>query len=98
MFAVMAARFNPGDPLSALELGEHAEPVPPDGWTTVTVKAASLNHHDMWTLRGVGISAARLPRILGCDAAGLHPDGNEAGVHGVDAVRPANVSAGHRRP
>ena len=83
MFALTAARFSTDDPLSALELGEHAEPAPPDGWTTVTVKAASLNHHDVWTLRGVGISADRLPMILGCDAAGVDADGNEVVLHGV---------------
>src|SRR5271166_2685602 len=83
MFAVTAARFSADDPLSALELGEHAEPVPSDGWTTVTVKATSLNHHDVWTLRGVGISADRLPMILGCDAAGVDADGNEVVIHGV---------------
>jgi NADPH:quinone reductase-like Zn-dependent oxidoreductase len=83
MFAVTAARFSAEDPLSALELGEHAEPAPPDGWTTVSVKAASLNHHDVWTLRGVGISADRLPMTLGCDAAGIDADGNEVVVHAV---------------
>src|SRR6516164_3330424 len=66
-----------------MELGEHPDPVAPDGWTTVTVKAASLNHHDVWTLRGVGISADRLPIVLGCDAAGLDPDGREVIVHSV---------------
>ncbi len=83
MFAVTAARLSPDDPISALELGEHADPVPPDGWTTVAVKAASLNHHDIWTLRGVGISADRLPMVLGCDAAGVDQDGNEVLVHAV---------------
>ena len=83
MFAVTAARFDADDPLSGLELGEHAEPEPPGGWTTVTVKAASLNHHDVWTLRGVGLSADRLPIVLGCDAAGLDADGNEVVVHAV---------------
>jgi NADPH:quinone reductase-like Zn-dependent oxidoreductase len=93
MFAVTAARFSPDDPLSALELGEHAEPVPPDGWTTITVKAASLNHHDVWTLRGVGISADRLPMVLGCDAAGIDENGNEDVVHAVVAD-PGSASAG----
>ncbi len=83
MFAVTAARLNADDPLAALELGEHAEPAPPAGWTTVTVKAASLNHHDVWTLRGVGITQDRLPMILGCDAAGVDEDGNDVVVHGV---------------
>jgi NADPH:quinone reductase-like Zn-dependent oxidoreductase len=83
MFAVTAASFSPDDPISALELGDHADPVPPDGWTKVAVKAAALNHHDVWTLRGVGISADRLPMILGCDAAGIDEDGNDVVVHAV---------------
>jgi NADPH:quinone reductase-like Zn-dependent oxidoreductase len=83
MFAVTAARIDPEDPLAGLELGEHPEPKVPDGWTTVTVKAAALNHHDLWTLRGVGISPDRLPIVLGCDAAGIDEDGNEVVVHAV---------------
>jgi NADPH:quinone reductase-like Zn-dependent oxidoreductase len=83
MFAATAARIDADDPLAGLEFAEHAEPDPPDGWTTVTVKAAALNHHDVWTLRGVGISEDRLPIVLGCDAAGLDADGNEVVVHAV---------------
>src|SRR5229473_4480486 len=83
MFAVTAARIDADDPLSGLELGERPEPAGPDGWTTVSVKATALNHHDVWTLRGVGISADRLPIILGCDAAGLDEDGREVVVHAV---------------
>ncbi|HYZ55486.1 MAG TPA: zinc-binding dehydrogenase [Streptosporangiaceae bacterium] len=83
MFAVTAVRINADDPLSGLELGDRPEPKAPEGWTTVTVRAASLNHHDLWTLRGVGISAGRLPIVLGCDAAGIDEDGNEVVVHAV---------------
>jgi NADPH:quinone reductase-like Zn-dependent oxidoreductase len=83
MFAVTAARFDAENPLSGLELGDRAEPVVPDGWTTVRVKATALNHHDLWSLRGVGLSADRLPMILGCDAAGLDEDGREVVVHAV---------------
>ncbi len=83
MFAVTAARIDPEDPLAGLELGEHPEPKAPDGWTTVTVKATALNHHDLWTLRGVGISPDRLPIVLGCDAAGIDEDGHEVVVHSV---------------
>jgi NADPH:quinone reductase-like Zn-dependent oxidoreductase len=83
MFAVTAARFDAENPIAGLALGEHAEPVAPDGWTTVTVRAASLNHHDVWSLRGVGLSADRLPMILGCDAAGVDDEGNEVVVHAV---------------
>jgi NADPH:quinone reductase-like Zn-dependent oxidoreductase len=85
MFAVTAARFDADNPIAALELGERAEPVAPDGWTTVRVKAAALNHHDVWTLRGVGLPAERLPMTLGCDAAGVDADGNEVVVHAVIA-------------
>jgi len=85
MFAATAARIDADDPLAGLELGERPDPVAPDGWVTVTVRAAALNHHDVWTLRGVGISADRLPMVLGCDAAGTDPDGNEVIVHAVIA-------------
>ncbi|MFI6298276.1 zinc-binding dehydrogenase [Nonomuraea sp. NPDC050790] len=83
MFAVTAAQTDPDNPLAGLRLGEHAEPEAPDGWTTVTVKATALNHHDLWTLKGVGIRQDRLPIVLGCDAAGLDKDGNEVIVHSV---------------
>ena len=83
MFAAYAEKFSSDDPISGLVLGERPEPVAPDGWTTVTVKAASLNHHDLWSLQGVGLKAEALPMILGCDAAGLDEDGNEVVVHSV---------------
>jgi NADPH:quinone reductase-like Zn-dependent oxidoreductase len=83
MFAVSAARFDAENPIAALDLGERAEPVAPDGWTTVRVRAAALNHHDVWTLRGVGLPVDRLPMTLGCDAAGVDADGNEVVVHAV---------------
>ena len=60
MFAVTVDAFSSDEPLLALELGEHAEPEPRDGWTVVTVKAASLNHHDVWSLRGVGLTSDQL--------------------------------------
>jgi NADPH:quinone reductase-like Zn-dependent oxidoreductase len=85
MLAAYAARIDPDDPLSALELGERPEPDPPPGWTTVAVRATSLNHHDLWSLRGVGLPEDRLPMILGCDAAGVDADGNEVIVHSVIA-------------
>src|SRR3978361_265611 len=83
MFAVYAESFSSDDPLSGLVVGERPEPEVPDGWTTVTVKATSLNHHDLWSLRGVGLREEALPMILGCDAAGVDEDGNEVVVHAV---------------
>jgi NADPH:quinone reductase-like Zn-dependent oxidoreductase len=83
MFAVYADSFSSDDPLSGLQLGERPDPVPEDGWTTIDVKAAALNHHDLWSLQGVGLKQEALPMILGCDAAGLDEDGNEVVVHAV---------------
>lgn len=83
MFAASATAFHADDPLAGLRVGEHPEPVVPDGWALVDVRAASLNHHDLWTLRGVGITADRLPMILGTDAAGVDEDGREVIVHSV---------------
>ncbi|MFE3459093.1 zinc-binding dehydrogenase [Nocardiopsis aegyptia] len=83
MFAITAARISPDDPVSGLEAGERPEPEPRDGWAVVDVRAASLNHHDLWSLRGVGLDEKSLPRILGSDAAGVDEDGNEVVVHSV---------------
>jgi NADPH:quinone reductase-like Zn-dependent oxidoreductase len=83
MLAVFATDFDREDPLRVLNIGERPEPDVPEGWTTVTVNATSLNHHDLWSLRGVGLSRDNLPMILGCDAAGTDEDGNEVIVHSV---------------
>jgi len=83
MLAIYASEIHPDDPLRGLEVGEMPDPSPPDGWTTVTIRAAALNHHDLWSLRGVGLAEDKLPMILGCDAAGIDEDGNEVVVHAV---------------
>lgn len=83
MRAAYAKSFDKDDPLSGLVIGERPDPEVPDGWTRVAVRAASLNHHDLWTLRGVGITEDRLPMILGCDAAGVDESGAEVVVHSV---------------
>jgi len=83
MLAAYAALISPDDPLSGLEVGDRPDPEVPEGWARVHVRAASLNHHDLWSLRGVGLPAERLPMILGCDAAGVDDEGNEVVVHAV---------------
>jgi NADPH:quinone reductase-like Zn-dependent oxidoreductase len=42
-----------------------------------------VNHHDLWSLKGVGLGPDDLPRILGCDAAGVDEAGNNVVVHAV---------------
>ncbi|GAA0824348.1 zinc-binding dehydrogenase [Streptosporangium amethystogenes subsp. fukuiense] len=83
MLAAFAHATSADDPVSALSVGERPEPIPPDGWVPITVRAASLNHHDVWTLRGAVTPAGGLPCVLGTDAAGVDDDGNEYVIHGV---------------
>ena len=84
MRAAYAQSLNPDSPLDGLVLGDRPEPESRPGWSTVQVKAASLNHHDLWTLRGVGITEDRLPMIIGCDAAGIDTEtGAEVVLHSV---------------
>jgi NADPH:quinone reductase-like Zn-dependent oxidoreductase len=83
MLAAYASAFSRADPLAGLVVGDRPEPEPADGWTIVTVRAAALNHHDLWSLRGVGLAESALPMILGCDAAGIDAQGNEVVVHAV---------------
>jgi NADPH:quinone reductase-like Zn-dependent oxidoreductase len=83
MLAVTAASTSRDDPLQGLRYGDHADPEPPPGWVVVQLRAASLNHHDLWTLQGVGIDPDRLPIVLGCDGAGVTDDGREVVIHAV---------------
>jgi NADPH:quinone reductase-like Zn-dependent oxidoreductase len=83
VLAARAVAASMEDPLSALEVGQVDEPDVPEGWALVDVKATSLNHHDLWSLRGIGLPEERLPMILGCDAAGLDQNGDEVIVHAV---------------
>lgn len=83
MLAAYAARTDAADPLSALEVDQLDLPSAPDGWVRVHVRAAALNHHDLWSLRGVGLSDDALPMVLGCDAAGTTDDGTEVIVYPV---------------
>jgi NADPH:quinone reductase-like Zn-dependent oxidoreductase len=83
MLAAYAASVDADDPLTGLVVGDRPEPDAPDGWAVVDVRATALNHHDLWSLRGVGLPTDRLPMTLGCDAAGVDEDGNEVVVHAV---------------
>jgi NADPH:quinone reductase-like Zn-dependent oxidoreductase len=94
MRAAYATKADPENPLQALVTGDLQEQAPPDGWLPVTVRASSLNHHDLWSLRGVGLPGDRLPMVLGCDAAGVTEDGDEVVVYSVvpDAEDPRGLS------
>lgn len=83
MFGVYVQSFDRDDPLSGLVVGDVPEQETPGDWVRVHVRAASLNHHDLWSLQGVGLAEDQLPMVLGCDAAGVDEDGNEVLVHAV---------------
>ena len=85
MLAATAISQSATDPLSGLILRDIPKPRARPGWSLVRVVASSLNMHDLWTLRGVGHPADRLPIILGCDAAGYDENGDEVLVHPVIA-------------
>lgn len=85
MFAIYAKEANPDDPLAALVVGERPEPELPPDWVRVRVSHASLNRHDVFTLRGhsghpEGIA---FPIILGNDGAGALDDGTEVLLYPV---------------
>jgi NADPH:quinone reductase-like Zn-dependent oxidoreductase len=66
MFAVYAKEANLENPLASLVVGERPDPVVKEGWVRVKMTQASLNRHDVFTLRG--LSAGRgdsLPDDLG---------------------------------
>ena len=86
MLAALATSTDPADPLAGLavrDVGAEVTGKPPDGWARVAVTAASLNHHDLWTLRGVGVRAEQLPLVLGTDGAGVDEAGRPVVVHAV---------------
>jgi len=85
MLAVTCTSQSADAPLSGLTVGDRPDPVVPDGWVRVQLRAAALNHHDLWSLKGVGLAADRLPMVLGCDGAGVLDDGSEVVVHSVVA-------------
>jgi NADPH:quinone reductase-like Zn-dependent oxidoreductase len=83
MRAVVAKSGNNDNLFEGFAVGEHPDPVIPEGWVRVAVKAAALNHHDVWTLRGVATAPENLPIVLGSDASGVLDDGREVIVHAV---------------
>ena len=83
MLAVYATGVAPEDPLSCLAVGQIDAPPTPQEWVDVHVRAASLNHHDVFALTGQALKAEQTPMILGTDAAGVTADGREVVVHAV---------------
>lgn len=71
-----------GDP-SVLRIEDVSDPAPGPGEVLVRVRAAALNHLDVWVRRGVPGHEFPLPITPGCDGAGVI----EAVGAGVDGAR-----------
>ncbi|MDR6557538.1 NADPH:quinone reductase-like Zn-dependent oxidoreductase [Arthrobacter pascens] len=85
MRAVYATSLAPDDPLAGLEIGDVPDTeAPAKGWEKITLKASALNHHDLFSLKGV-LDKEDLPMVLGCDGAGVDAAGNEVIIHPVVA-------------
>jgi NADPH:quinone reductase-like Zn-dependent oxidoreductase len=59
---------SPGGP-EVLRWVDVPDPIPKPGEVTLEVKAASINHLDIWVRKG--LPGVTYPRIPGCDAAGI---------------------------
>ncbi len=83
MFAVYATHADVNDPLSSLKIGERPVPDVPAGWVRVKISHASLNRHDLFTLRGISgqPDGITFPMILGNDAAGTLNDGTPVVIY-----------------
>src|SRR6202521_99649 len=83
MFAIYADHADVDDPLSALCIGEQPEPDVREGWARVKLSHASLNRHDLFTLRGITShpEGIRFPIILGNDGAGMLDEGTPVVIY-----------------
>ncbi|MGH9022381.1 MAG: zinc-binding dehydrogenase [Acidimicrobiia bacterium] len=83
MLAAYLTKLGLSDPFDGLEVGERPGPPAREGWEIISVKAATANPHDLWTLRGVVGVPIEPPLILGCDGAGIDSRGREVVIHSV---------------
>ena len=84
MRAAVAMGVNERNPLAALELKDGwPAPEPGPGQVQIRLAATTVNMHDLWTLRGVGVDPKAFPKILGCDIVGWDVDGREVMVTGA---------------
>ena len=107
MKAVTARGIDADHPLTMLAVADQPEPEARPYWSTVAVNAVTVNHHDLWSLQGVGLAAAQCPMTLGTDAAGVLLDdipgknglkaGTEVVLYTVIGADGNGVGPGERR-
>jgi zinc-binding alcohol dehydrogenase/oxidoreductase len=72
---VHAVRIHEDGGPEVLRYEEVADPVPETGEVLISLRAASLNHLDLWVRKG--LPSVPKPRILGADGAGIRLDTGE---------------------
>jgi NADPH:quinone reductase-like Zn-dependent oxidoreductase len=72
---VKAVRIHEDGGPEVLVYEDAPDPVPGDGEALVELRAASLNHLDLWIRKG--LPSVPKPRILGADGAGIRADTGE---------------------
>ncbi len=65
-----AARFHRHGGPEVLQYEDAPDPVVPEGWALVRVRACALNHLDIWQRRGLDRVTIPLPHISGADVSG----------------------------
>ncbi len=78
-----AARFHAHGGPEVFRYEDAPDPVVPDGWALVCVKACALNHLDLFQRRGLDRVKIPLPHISGADVAG-----EVVSVNGASAIAP----------
>jgi NADPH:quinone reductase-like Zn-dependent oxidoreductase len=68
---MQAVQFSEHGDTDVIEYGDFPDPEPDDDEVLVDVKAAALNHLDIWTRRGLPGIDLEMPHIPGSDAAGV---------------------------
>ncbi|KAK1249533.1 hypothetical protein MKX07_003049 [Trichoderma sp. CBMAI-0711] len=83
MLAVYAEKRDVDNPLTGLTVGQLPTPRIPEYWVRVKIEAATVNYHDVFTLKGIGHHPITFPRILGCEGVGTLDDGSRAVIYPV---------------
>lgn len=81
-----AVRFSEHGGRDVIEYAERDEPERDDGEVLIDVKAAALNHLDVWTRRGMPSIDLEMPHVPGSDAAGVVVEGGETRFDEGDGV------------
>ncbi|CAO5186126.1 Crotonyl-CoA reductase [Frankia sp. AiPs1] len=68
---------------AGLQIADRDQAPPAPGWTTVTLRCASVNHSDLMAARAAG---GDQPRVLGSDGAGVDQDGNDVIIYPILAA------------